>query len=533
MKVFKKLFGNIFFFLFCALVLAVSFDGLVGNPTAQQLNQSAWLSPFDSSNERGRYALLHSVVEDKSFQFSEDLARFSLPDLAYIDGKFVSLFAPGVSFIVMPGYLVGKYFGVAQLGTFAVVALFALFNVWLIRKIAVAMGAKPLAGTIASLAFLVASPAFAYATSLSQHHISTALLLAAVFLLIRFNNFFSLFAIWFLFAASIAVDYPNAFMMLPIVIFASWRMINVERLRNALEVKINFLKVVSVVGVIIPIILFLAFNNASFGSPFQLSGTLERVTEIENGKPAFDREISIEESEKARKEGTESSKGTVGFFNSRILMDGFYVHFFSPDRGMITYTPIMLLGFLGLIVASRKNVAYTGLLFAVIGINILLYSMWADPYGGWSFGSRYLIPSYAFLSVFIALLLTYWRKSILFLLTFFVLFIYSTGINTLGALTDSNNPSRIEAEFLSREMHIPVKYTYERNLDALNSNGSQTFVYHTYAGNNVSGWNYYLSITLFIVIIMAFLILFYNVSVRREGRVAKEKSVIAHGGLKK
>jgi len=62
---------------------------------------------------------------------------------------------------------------------------------------------------------------------------------------------------------------------------------------------------------------------------------------------------------------------------------------------------------------------------AIAGTNLMIYSMWGDPWGGWAFGSRYLIPAYAAISVFLAVALEKFRRDKLFLLMVFMAFVYS------------------------------------------------------------------------------------------------------------
>ena len=315
----KKLFQNTLLFLFLAVVMAFSVRGLPGNPSAAELNADKWKDngPMELSPERGRYALLYSLAENQSFSFSLDLAKFSTPDLAYQNGKYVSLFAPGVSFFAVPGYLLGKMAGFAQVGAFSAIAFFAIINAFLIRAIAIRMGAHPLAGTIGGVGFLFASPAFAYAVSLYQHHVSTFLILAAVYLLIgkrkqeypmenekwKMENthvgFWSLVGVWVLFALSIPVDYPNAFLMLPIAAVALAKTFMVFKKPGEVTIKISFLRAFAMAGVIIPLAFFAWFNTQSYGNPLQLSGTLERVLHIdENNKPRLEGEIIREELKK-------------------------------------------------------------------------------------------------------------------------------------------------------------------------------------------------------------------------------------------
>ena len=97
----------IFGFIFVALILALSIRGIPGNPVSSVVNDLKWTDdgPFELSPERGRFALMLSLIENKSFDFSLPIAQFTTPDLGYKNGKYVSLFAPAVSFIIMPGTL--------------------------------------------------------------------------------------------------------------------------------------------------------------------------------------------------------------------------------------------------------------------------------------------------------------------------------------------------------------------------------------------------------------------------------------------
>src|ERR1700733_3990891 len=162
---YKKVIGNILLVLFVAVILVLSVRGLPGNPTPAQLNTATWVNngPFELSPERGRFALLYSIVEDHSFHLQPALAKFTAPDVGYWNHAYVSIFAPSISLLAVPGYIIGRYFGDSQFGAFAWMSLFALFNVLLIRIIAIRLGANPIAASIAALTFLFATPAYAYA----------------------------------------------------------------------------------------------------------------------------------------------------------------------------------------------------------------------------------------------------------------------------------------------------------------------------------------------------------------------------------
>jgi hypothetical protein len=496
-----RFFSSFFFIVFLVAVLGLSIRGMMGNPSALQINQENWKEsgPLELSPERGRYALLYALAENHSFQLSVDLARFTAPDVAYTNGSYVSLFAPAVSFFAVPGYLVGKYFGAAQIGSFAIIGFFAILNVLLLRAIAIRLGAHPIAASIASIAFLFASPSFSYAVTLYQHHISTFLILAGIYLLLRFNSVWSLIVIWILCGLSFAVDYPNLFLMLPVGLFGLIRTFPVEKIRGFVRVQFPLLRILGMSAIVLPLLFFLWFNKMSYGNPFQLSGTLDRAIEVKaDGKPVLESEI-VKQRLKLNPKLQIPEKSALGFFQNRLLMQGFYIHFISPDRGMLFYTPVMFLGFIGIFVAVRKKQPYAALLIAILGFDILLYSMWDDPYGGWAFGSRYLIPGYAMLSIFLALLLSYWRKKNLALLVFLAVFCYSVAINTMGAITTNGNPPRVEADAMAIKQHRDIPYTYEHNLELLDSNVSKSFVFQTWMQYYTSAWNYYIFVTFLII----------------------------------
>lgn len=484
--------------VFVVVIMIASIRGLAGNPTAEELNSPTWKEqgPFELSPERGRFALTYSILEDHSVIFSVPVARFTTPDLGYTNENFVSLFAPGVSYLVIPGYLVGQFFGLAQVGTYAAIGLFAIVNYLLIRLISRSLGASPLASAVAGMVFLFATPAFAYGVSLYQHHISTFLILAGVYILIRFEKkWLAMFGVWFLCALGIAVDNPNLFMMFPLGLFALIQALNIGETEKNLTVKINPKFIVAILGIVLPITGFLYFNNLSYGSPFQLGGTVNSVDVInDEGKPVTSEDILTPEELAQAGEFEEEERSSVGFFEARDMVNGLYIHLLSPDRGVLYFTPVILVGIVGMFVLYKSSNKYLPLLLSIVGINLVLYSMWGDPWGGWAFGSRYLIPGYAIMSIFIAMALTKYSRNIIFLLIFGVLFIYSVSINTLGAITTSAIPPKVQAIPLEALTGKEEKYNYMRNWDYLNQNGSKSYFYQKYLENTVDARDFYITL---------------------------------------
>lgn len=470
------------------VVLVLCIKGAPGNPTSDELATPKWKDEgiFELSPERGRFALTYSFIEDHSFQFTDSVAHFAAPDVAIAKGQFVSLFAPTVSFIVMPGYVLGRYLGYSQVGAFAIITLFALCNAFLIKLICDKLGIHKVAGTLASVIFLFATPAFAYATTLYQHHISTFLILLSIYLLLSSKKLWSLCIIWFLCALSISVDNPNLFLMFPIGLVALTQIISVVPTPKAFKVDIRVLGIATMIVMIIPIGMFLYLNKESYGNPFQLAGTAASADKIISGDAA---DISAG---KQNQEQTDSNDGksALGFFKTRNLPHGMYIHLFSEDRGILYFTPILFIGIIGLYYLSKDNPTAAGIFASIIAIDLVLYSMWGDPYGGWAFGSRYMIPAYALLSILVAEALSKVKwNPIIGILVYGVLG-YSLFVNIVGALTTNRIPPKVEADNLSLLSGKAEYYNYRRGIQFLNENNSKALLFEYYADNYITAWKY-------------------------------------------
>ncbi len=486
---FKKILPYLFFTLI-SLIYVMTFRGVLGNPTEIDLQKNNWkeAGPLELSPERGRYALLYSIVEHKSFKFTESIGNFAAPDVGVLKGKYVSLFAPLLSFTLIPGYVLGKVIGLSQVGTFFTISVFAILNAFFIGKIAVRLGAGKIASCIAALAFVFGTPAFSYGVSLYQHHLSTLFILLALYALFRFRSWIAGIVVSFLFAASIPLDYPNLFFFFPVFIYSVIRMFGLERIKSVVRVKFRFLSLLSIVSFALPVLFFLWFNNSSYGNPFQLSGTLptKAVQVVKDTSSTQDKSLLLDS-----KGNNITKKEAVTFFKTRNIINGLYIHSISPDRGVIFYAPIVLFGIFGAIYLWSKKQKELVLLISIICANVVLYSMWGDPWGGWAFGSRYLIPSYAILSILVAFAFKKFNKNAWFYIAFFLVGVYSIAVNTLGAITTNANPPQVEVLALEKLSGVQERYMFDRNYFYLLNTGSKSFTYNNVFKNILTPVQYY------------------------------------------
>lgn len=485
-------------YLVSALILFLSLRGLPGNPAPRQLNTSAWKEngPFELSPERGRYALLYAVAQFRSLHFPPSLALFTLPDVGYLNGQYVSLFDPGISFLALPGYFLGRALGAAQVGTFAVVALFALANLALIQLIAMKLGVNKYLAALSGFLFLFATPAFTYAVTFYQHHFSVFFILLATYLLLRSDSFFTYAAVAFLASLSFLVDYPNLILMFPFLLHIAVR--TGERLApSGARLRSVFKIALVLAAAAVPLLILGLFNKISYGNPWQLAGTVKTVKDmkIEAQGPRFqDKNLLVTQRDLAliREKKQVYRKDAVSLFREDYLFHGLYILLLSPDRGMVFYAPVLILGFLGMIAAFRRRAPLTDIAAMLVGVNIFFYAVWSDPWGGWAFGGRYLIPAYAVLAVYAGFFLSGARRHLLVWLIFIPLFFYGIAVNAMGAVTSSMNPPQVEAVALEKTTHMKEAYTWERNIGYLEAGRLKSFVFQAFARGRINGWQYYL-----------------------------------------
>lgn len=471
----------------------LSVKSQLGYPQITALNSNDWTEngPLELSPERSRFALLYSLVENRSFQFTPEVARLATPDLGYKNGKFVSLFAPGTSILMIPGYVLGSKFDASHLGATLVISLFALFNTMLIWKLVIMLGGSKLSGFIASFIFITATPAFNYAGIIYQHHLSSFMLLSALSLSLMPVSLLRLGLILFIFTFSAIIDVPNAFFMLPIVIYCAWRLIKIELTKKMIKISFNPVYLISGLFALVPILIYFGINYASYGNAFQLSNTVTHIQALdEKGLPVIGRGAD----ERARSDiaNLESRKrSALNFFKARHLINGLYAFTVSPDRGVLIFTPIVILGVLGLFELYKKKPKFAQVLIGIIIINLLVYSMRSDPWGGWAFGSRYLIPSYAILSLTLGMALDVYRRKLLFILPVILLAGYSIYVNTSGALSTSANPPQVEVLGLEVLTNRQERFSFDRNIEYLQNGKSKSFIYKTFLKETISPWDYY------------------------------------------
>jgi hypothetical protein len=381
--------------------------------------------PFETSQERGRFALIKSIAEGKTFKL-DNFADFALPDISFKDGHYYSVFQPGASVLLLPPYFLGQYFHQPILLIFAFPLLVTILTSLFIFAIANYLKLSKTASFLAAIIFPLATISWGYSTTIYAHAFSSFCIVAGFYFALRSRDrsAWNHLAVWFLYGLSILIDYPNAILMLPVVgymVISSFRREDLsidKKIAGIVSVRLAFLYT------IIPFLLLIFalgyYNFITLGNWFELAHNY-RVTEAVKG--ITDYRFLLNKT-----------------LDLKFTENGIYTLIFSKGRGIIYFAPILVLSILGLEGLYRKSSRIGNTVVLVILLNILVYASFYDPWGGWSFGPRYLIMSMPFLAILAGESYDQYKRSSIYVIIFAALFISSFSIALLGALTTNLLP---------------------------------------------------------------------------------------------
>lgn len=516
-------------FIAISILLFIStIRGLEGNPTpsavAGELQQAA--KPFELSPERGRYLLILSIAENGSFALDKELGDAAAPDVGYYKGKFYIYFPPGISLLLIPSYFLGKLFNHAQLFTFFTISLFALGALFFVYKISREILKLPLWASLAgALIFAFGTTSWSYAVTISQHHVSTFLILSTYYCVWKYRQIttrkqwnYALYP-WIAFGISVWVDYPNVLMMGPVMVYFFLSSLQIEKKADEIVANLRpafFITSLFFIGLIV---LHGYYNYVHFGAWNRVSGGITGFKELQTAQKKYSDQASIE----AEIQRMQAKKSPVGFFREDNVAKSFFTLLVAEDKGLFLFSPIMILGVFGIIISLAMMNFEIGTLIALFGANLFLYSSWGDPWGGWAYGPRYLIPTMAYFSIFSALWLTKIRYQLAGRILAFVLFAYSAAIGLLGALTTSQLPPKVEADFLK------MQYNFILNIEHyLFKDRSSSYVYNKWFTGDLTLLQYFFALY-FMLITLAYIILF--VLPFMEHHIKRFKKAIGHAHI--
>ena len=494
-----------FIVLLSGILYLATLRGAEGNPTPTNLmNQEQSTQAFELSPERGRFAHVVALADTKQYALSKELADFVYPDVGWYEGRFYSFFAPGLSYMVLPFYELGNHFGLAQVFTFGFISFVSILSLIAIFFIAKNILKLPIwAAFISVLIFGFGSTAWSYAVTLYQHQLTVFFMLTTFYAAWKYReNSRTSFIwggwVWLGYALAITIDYPNAILLLPVMIYFLVSAVTLTRTDQRTKIHLKWSFVFTSLLFILVSGLHLYHNQAEFGSWKRLSGSIVSYKTIKERKLDT---LSVANISHAIATTQENKGNVVTFFSEQNIPHSFGTLMFSTDRGLLFYGPIFIFGLLGLLLLLRAINPETTTLMGLVFVNIFLYSSWGDPWGGWAYGTRYLIPSMAVLSLFAGYWFVHSPRAWISRILALPFFAYSSAVALVGALTTNAVPPRVEA------VALHSKYNYLFNIDFLKDGKSGSFIYNTYAHNYVSLLQYYEIIYFFVLAIFIFVII--------------------------
>jgi hypothetical protein len=298
---------------------------------------------------------------------------------------------------------------------------------------------------------------------------------------------------------AVFVDYPNALLLAPLGVYFLYESFsfNAASVQYAFSIRAGLF----LAGLVLIAITagHLYYNHVELGNWNRFHNRLPRYTTETYAQTFADSEAEVQ-----RKQGA----GDV--FHETNLVHGVYELFVAPDKGVFFFSPILLLALLGMYYAFRKVTIETAVLFSLAATNFFVYASFGDPWGGWAFGPRYVVPAMTMLALFVAYGLTQARYGLVARVIAFIFVLYSSGVALLGVLTTNLVPPKVEADYFH------LKYNFLRNIDFLKLGTTKNFVYSTYLHNAYSLETYFWFI--YSVVIFVFLIALFVLPLLKEER---------------
>lgn len=382
-----------------------------------------------------QYVGMVSIADHGQIDIPEELIGHAGRDIGFTkDEKVFSWFPIGLQIITVPFYWVGKIFNMSLLFSHFPIIIFSFINLILLYQISRNIfKLKQKIGLLVSYIYGFSSVALVYSVAYISHQISTFLLLSCFYLAWKFfkttsvkKKVLSVSLIWFLWSTSSFFDYPNWVIVLPVFVYILFKIIS---RRNKKEFLILlFTSIIGILGLFGQGI----YNHVVYDNWKQMSNTLPQYTWKIDG--------SIQDKTSRFDEITERKNNIVKILRVDNLKKGLSVLLISMDRGLFIFTPVLLISLLGYFYYFRKKIISHEKIFLLYApiFTILVYAMFGDPWGGWAFGSRYLLPVMAIMSISIGVL---WRtiKNIYFRSFIIVLTVYSLLQSVAGVMSTSVN----------------------------------------------------------------------------------------------
>jgi hypothetical protein len=333
-----------------------------------------------SPNEITRWSAAVAIVDQHTLEVTRVVRDLNVhtEDLSSEGGRLYSNKAPGAAMVGLPAYAIARAIAGPPSASTMRVTITAMrllastipvlvLAIWLVA-VARRLGCREESICFAVVALLFGTPLFAYGLLLFAHALS-ALTLFGAFALLGFSPTTSgraQVAAGALIGLAVLSEYPNA---IPAAVLVACLL---PRLRIA-----GLFRVIA--GGLPFAVILGGYNYAAFGDAFTLSSAHEIDPKVR-------------------------AVAQHGLFGVGLPSPANLFHLLlDPSKGLFILSPVLILAFAGLAAARRAmpRCAFVALLATPLSI-LLTFAGYANWWGGWTVGARYLVAGLPFLALLLA-----------------------------------------------------------------------------------------------------------------------------------
>lgn len=394
------------------------------------------IPPFELSGSRSAFATMLALKENGRFDLTVPLADFAAPDTGFYRGKIFSFFPPAVAVFALPFYELGENFNYSLAAAFFSISILSALTLVVLFKICVDIFKLPVwASLFAVFITAFASHYLNFSISLYQQIPSAFVMLFSFYAAWKYkesSRFSWIWAclVWLTYGIASFINYPNIILLFPIILYFVYSGTTFTANTGKLGIKFRKSLLITSILMIGVVGLHIYYNQHNFGHWKRFSNTLAQYDAQQEGK-SYEELVAKNDSVEELVEKKE--KVSSNFLEQRFIK-GIYVLLFDINKSLLVHAPFFLFGILGLfMIRKRLNLEH----FTIMGLillNIIVYSSFFDPWGGWSFGPRYIVPSVPLFAIFFAYWISAGRLSLVRRIIGLLLFAYGVGVALVGAV---------------------------------------------------------------------------------------------------
>lgn len=339
-------------------------------------------------NPTSHFLLTKSIAERSSFWFPlEYKDQYWLsPDYAQIEDKLYSEKAPGLSFLAVPFFIFGKILGnvliesnsifkafispyldiypdkdiLSVVGIQVGLSFLATFGILRLYDVSRIMGISERSSIFASLTTAFATPYWVYARTMFGHVPAGVFLICSLYHILKFREekrTFHLILAGFFSGYGFVIEFPSLFAIPWLAVLV---VLPINQSNFSWKNRFTSLILYGIATAISALPLFY-YNLVSFGDMTANALSFSHWADY----------LHLLEP----------------------VHEGIIVLLLSNDRGLLYFSPIVLFGFAGLLLAYRRYPLETVTIISMILCFIIFYAKKLESHGGAAFGPRYIVPT--------------------------------------------------------------------------------------------------------------------------------------------